>query len=808
MTFGWLRAALLALLLSCAAAFAQDVGEPVDYALWSDRAAEAQEVVEDAEASNQALEVLRADIATWRERFLAAQNVNAARIATLQAQIDALGEPPPDGAGEPPEIAERRQQLRDQMQELLVPVRRAEEAFTLADGIVAEIDAIIRDRQTEELLELGPSPLNPTLWRPALFDLAGSFARSVTELRDRVAEPALRAEARVNLLPILGLCTFALLLMVRGRRWTQRGVDMLRGDRSRGSGVFRFLLSLGYIVLPLLGIFALAEALEMTGLFGTRLTLLLERIPIWAVILLGTQWLADQAFNEDDDVAAVPLDPGDRREARTFARALSVLVVLRSILATLTEIDGYGPATAAVAGFPLLLLTGIALIQLGRIRTRSETAEASVEAGETTLFRQRVATLISRGAIFAGVAGPALAAVGYRNIGEALVYPAVATLALFGIVVVLQGFFNSLFKLMTGKSAAESDSLVPVMVGFALTLAAVPALALVWGARPSDLTEIWARFQAGLMLGEARIRPGDFVAVILVFMLGFIITRLVQGALRSSVLPRTRIDPGGQTAIVSGLGYVGIAIAGVAAITAGGLDLSSLAIVAGALSVGIGFGLRTVVENFVSGILLLIERPISEGDWIEVGGTHGIVKDIAVRATRIETFDRFDVIVPNADLISGVVRNYTRGNVLGRIVVPVKVAYGTETRKVESILLNIVRTHDMVLMNPEPYIYFKGFAEGVLEFEIRAILRDVNVILDVITDMNHAVVARFAEEGIEIPFPQRDLWLRNPETLRNARMPDRGVDRREAADSPAEARARRARPRGDRPENGRQEDPE
>ncbi|WP_375257634.1 DUF3772 domain-containing protein [Citreimonas sp.] len=805
MAFGWLRAALLALLLSCAAAFAQDEGGAVDYELWSDRAAEAQELVERGEASNQALEVLRADIATWRERFLAAQNVNSARIATLQAQIDALGEAPESGA-EPPEIYDRRQQLREQMRELMVPVRRAEEAFTLADGIVAEIDAIIRDRQTEEMLELGPSPLNPTLWRPAVSDLAGSVARSVGEFRERLAEPALRAEARANLLPILGLTGFALLLMVRGRRWTHLGVDMLRGDRSRGSGVFRFLLSLGQIVLPLLGIFALAEALEMTGLFGTRLTLLLEQIPIWAVILLGTQWLADQAFNEDDDVAAVPLDPGDRREARTYARALSVLIVMRSILAALTDIDEYGPATTAVVGFPLLLLAGISLVQLGRIRTRSAAAEASVEAGETTLFRQRVATLLSRGAILVGVAAPVLAAIGYRNLGEALVYPAVATLALFGMVVVLQGFFNSLYKLTTGVSAAESDSLVPVLVGFVLTLAAVPALALVWGARLADLTEIWARFQEGLMLGEARIRPGDFIAVILVFMLGFVITRLVQGALRSSVLPRTRIDPGGQTAIVSGLGYVGIAIAGVAAITAGGLDLSSLAIVAGALSVGIGFGLRTVVENFVSGILLLIERPISEGDWIEVGGTHGIVKDIAVRATRIETFDRFDVIVPNADLISGVVRNYTRGNVLGRVVVPVKVAYGTDTRKVESILLNIARTHDMVLMNPEPYIYFKGFDEGVLEFEIRAILRDVNVILDVITDMNHSVIARLAEEGIEIPFPQRDLWLRNPETLPGAGQPR---PKRAAASSAEGTAAGAARPRGDRPESySGQEDPE
>jgi potassium-dependent mechanosensitive channel len=228
------------------------------------------------------------------------------------------------------------------------------------------------------------------------------------------------------------------------------------------------------------------------------------------------------------------------------------------------------------------------------------------------------------------------------------------------------------------------------------------------------------------------------------------LTRLVQRWLREGVYTQTRMDAGISNSIDQAVGYSGIALAALLAVSYAGFDITNLAIVAGALSVGIGFGLQSIVNNFVSGLILLVERPIKVGDWIALGDQQGNVRRISVRSTEIETFDRASLIVPNSELISGRVLNWTHRNLLGRVVIKFPLEGGADPEKVLKIMLECARSHPQVQKSPEPIASLDSFSPGLLEFSLRATVNDVNRGLMVLTDLRIGILKELRRQG-QIP---------------------------------------------------------
>lgn len=725
-------------------------GAELDYALWERMAERAEAEIENRNTSSDRMEEIRGQLAKWRAALLGAQSANSARITTLRQQIEALGPAPAEGEVEAEEISVRRQELASQLVQLQAPGIAAEEAYRRADGLIDEIDRTLRERQADELLQLWPSPLNPGNWPEAAIGFADTVQRLWDETLTAWEDPDARGELFDNLPLILVLVVVALALVVYVRRWIELFTDRLQqGASVRGRHFWALFASVGGILLPTLGVVALSWALVASGMLGEVGSLIAVTLPFAGLVIFTAAWLGARAFPRlQDDGAVLPLPPERRAEGRFLSVMMGLVIAADMLRSAAMDAQAYSDATTAVMSFPILLTGGLVLIRLGRTLRKTRDADE-----RSASYGLRLIQLLARGLTVLGIIGPVLAGFGYVQAAEAVIYPAMMSFALVTLLFILQRLIGDAWALITKSEETARDALVPVLAGFFLSIASLPLLALIWGARFSDLTELWTRFTEGFQIGSTKISPSNFMIFAGVFVIGYMLTRLFQGALRTSILPKTRMEPGGQTALVAGVGYVGIFLAALIAINAAGLDLSGLAIVAGALSVGIGFGLQNIVSNFISGIILLIERPVSEGDWIEVGTVQGKVRAISVRSTRIETFDRNDVIVPNADLITGRVTNWTRFNLSGRIIVPVAVAMGSDTRKVEKLLREIAEEQPLAILNPPPVVAFTGYTTNQLNFEIRVILRDVNFGVQVRSDMNHRILQRLQEEGIHIVPP-------------------------------------------------------
>ena len=279
-----------------------------------------------------------------------------------------------------------------------------------------------------------------------------------------------------------------------------------------------------------------------------------------------------------------------------------------------------------------------------------------------------------------------------------------------------------------------------------------------WGLDGGDSVGTLRAALFGFSVGGVTISLSTIILAIAFFAIGFTITKGIKRWLEKSYLPHTKLDVGLRNSISTSIGYIGVIITGMMAASTLGFSLDKFTIIAGALSVGIGFGLQSIINNFVSGLILLWERPIRVGDWIVVGDEQGIVKRINVRSTQIETFDRASLIVPNSEFISGRVKNWMHNDRIARVIIPIGVGYGSEPEAVKAILLDVAKNNKDVLAEPIPRVYFMRLSDSSMEFELRCFV-DVDTMLPVKSELLFDLLKRLRKARIDIPMPRRPKEL-------------------------------------------------
>ena len=303
------------------------------------------------------------------------------------------------------------------------------------------------------------------------------------------------------------------------------------------------------------------------------------------------------------------------------------------------------------------------------------------------------------------------------------------------------------------NALAQLSVILQGVARVAVLVVAVAAVLKPWGVQSQDMFGSLRSAYFGFSLGGVTLSLSSMIGAAIVFAVAVFFTRLIQNWLGSRLLPQTRLDSGVRNSVQTIVGYIGVIVAALLAGAQIGLDLQKVALIAGGLSVGIGFGLQTIANNFVSGLILLWDRTIRVGDLVVVGSDQGFVRSINARATEIETFDRSSLIVPNSNFVSGVVKNWVHNDRVGRILISINITYESDIDQVRDLLIGAAKAQEQVLAIPGPSVLFAEFGDWAMKFNLICFVDDIEQAERTRSDINFEVLRRMREAGLRIAYP-------------------------------------------------------
>ena len=661
------------------------------------------------------------------------------QMALLDARIAQLGPVSPGGA-EPPDIAAQRRQLAAQHAQLDGAIKRGKLLGVESSQLAAEIRDSEATALSERINARTASPLTPRFW--TMF--AEQLPRDVHRFEAFVAREAGAIAGGVRRgaawQALLGLA-LAIVLLVPVRIALDRVgrtlmIERAPATRLRRSGLALWIAVSG-TVLPGLAAVAFAAGMRSAGMIApgwSRLADILVRVSLVSGSLAALGQALLQPRQPSWRLPAI-----DDEAAAAFQRwaLVGVGVVVFTALSSslMSEAGSNGPLTIATDGvcvlIDLALVIGV-LRTIARYRTRAEAqAEAQAEAGDQRAASAGgaglglvalvgwVASTIAVLSLLGGYVSFALLVsrlmIWWPLVGASLYLLMVATDDLAtGLVSRESGIGRSLVhgfgvrgSLVDQVGVFLSALLRLLLVAVALSVAAGP-----FGSNVTSLLDIAARAARGLTIGEITVSPGAILRALAVLAVGLFVVRLVQHWLTDRYLPATELDAGARNSIAMVARYAGLILAALWALASLGIGIERIALLLSALSVGIGFGLQAITQNFVSGLILLAERPVKIGDWVRIGTDEGDVKRISVRATEIQIADKSTLIVPNSELITKTVLNKTLADPIGRIQLQFSLVLGADVGRARDMLMDIYRDMPAVLDEPAPVVFVDSVADG------------------------------------------------------------------------------------------------